>query len=72
MTKADYFLTCLRQKIRILTFPAKADQSGSTGYQKIYNAEPYLWANFKSIFQKSGYFDRLASRNDKNYTLSFL
>ena len=38
-------------------------------YQKINNTEPYLLANFKSIFQNSGYFDHLASRTDKNYSI---
>ena len=39
------------------------------GYPKIYNTEPQIWANFKSIFQNSGYFDYLASRTDKNYSI---
>ena len=30
MLNADFFLTSLTQKVRILTFSAKADQSGST------------------------------------------
>ena len=35
----------------------------------MYNTEPYVWANFKSIFQNLGYFDHWASKTDKNYSI---
>ena len=40
MPNADHFLTSLIQKVRILTFSAKADQSGSTA--RVNLNKPYL------------------------------
>ena len=35
MPNADFFLTSLTQKVRLLTFSAKADQSGSTDFEPL-------------------------------------